>query len=127
MRDQRQQRRADHDARRVQADRAQHAGDDRIEQAGVGHHAEEQDREDEHRRDRRGLLDAGDREGAGLEAEPAEQRRQRRQRDQRDQRRHPPAHDRGEHRDDRQQAEQRQGHGPGVSGTPASSRAGRLL
>ena len=61
--------------RGTRADCAQNAVDDRIEQAGVGHDPEVEDREDEHRRDRRGLLQAGQDERAGLQPEPREHRR----------------------------------------------------
>ena len=63
--------------------------DDRIEQAGVGHDAEVQDREDEHRRDRRGLLQAAQDELPGLQAEAGGERGDDGDDDQRDERRRP--------------------------------------
>ena len=90
------------------ADGAQDAIDDRIEQPGVGHDAEVEDGEHEHRRDRRRLLQAADDELRGLEAEPADERRRRRHDDQRHERRHPPAHDDRQQNEDRRETEERQ-------------------
>ena len=87
---------------------AENAVDDRVEHAGVGHHAEVEDGEDEHGRHRRRLLDAGDDEAAELGAEAAGQPGDDRHGDERDERRRQPAHDQREQRDDGQEAEQRE-------------------
>ena len=103
-----QQRRPGDDPRRPAAGGAEDAVDDRVEQAGVGHDAEVEDREDEHARHRGDLADPADDEGPGLRPEAAQERGGRRDRDQRDQRRHPTGEDGRQQRQDRQQAQGRE-------------------
>ena len=74
MHQQRQERRSHDDPPGTRADAAQDAIDDRVEQAGVGHHAEVEDGEDEHRRHRRGLLQPAHDERPDLPAHAGEQR-----------------------------------------------------
>ena len=63
---------------------AQDAADDRVEEAGVGHDPEVEDREDEHPRERGHVPDAAHDEPAGLQPEPAGERRDGRHHDERD-------------------------------------------
>ena len=56
--DQREERRAHHDPPGPGPDHAQDAADDRVEEAGVGHDPEVEDREDEHPRERGHVPDA---------------------------------------------------------------------
>ena len=104
MHEQRQERRAEDDAGGMHADGPQDAIDDGVKQPGVGHDAEIEDGEHEHRGDRCGLLNAGDDELCGIEAEPADERRRCRHRDEGHERRQAAAHDEGEERQYRQQA-----------------------
>jgi hypothetical protein len=104
MHQHRQERRSDYHSSGTGADAAQDAIDHRIEQTGVGHHTEVEDREDEHRRHRRGLLQAGQDERPDLPAHPGQNGGDRRHGDQRDERRHAPAHDRGQQEPDGREA-----------------------
>ena len=108
MDEQREQGRAHDDARRPRSHGLQNSVDDRIEHAGVGHDAEEQDREDEHPDNRREALNAGHDELARVPAEPADERRGDGNEDERHQRRHPFRHDDGQQKGDGDEAQNRQ-------------------
>jgi hypothetical protein len=105
--EQREKGRAHDDRGRPRADGAENAIDDRIQDARIGHHAEEQDREDEHRRDRRRLLDARDDERARLQPEAAHERGHDRHDDQRDERGRLAAQDERQHQQHGRETQER--------------------
>jgi hypothetical protein len=104
----RQQRGARYDPLGTGGYGAKDAVDQRIEKARVRHHAEEEDREHEHRHDRSDALDARRHELADLGTEAGGERCPNRHHDERDERSHLAAGDRRQQDHDRQQAEQSQ-------------------
>ena len=100
MHQQGQGRGTDDNPRRTRSYRAQDAINDGIQHAGIGHDPEKQDREHKHAHHRGDVLDPGNDEGAGLQAEPTEQRGDDRQGDQGHQRREAFAHDGSEQAQD---------------------------
>ena len=103
-----QERRAHHNSGRPCADGDKDAIDNWIQHAGVRHDAEVENREDEHRRDGRDLLDAGEDELSRRQAEAAGNRRGRGDHDECHERRRDPAHDEREQETDSGEAQQRE-------------------
>ena len=103
-----QERRAHHNSGRPCADGNKDAIDNWIQHAGVRHDAKVENREDEHRRDGRDLLDAGEDELSRRQAEAAGNRRGRGDHDECHERRRDPAHDEREQENDSGEAQQRE-------------------